>query len=39
MVAEYNGTYSQNDVDLGDQAGLKTEVITNAINIGLSLRF
>ena len=39
VVAEYNGTYSQNNVDLGDQAGLKTNIITNAINIGLSLRF
>lgn len=39
VVAEYNGTYSQNDVDLGNQARLKTNVITNAINIGLSVRF
>ena len=39
VVAEYNGTYSQNNVDLGDQAGLKTNIITNAINIGLSLSF
>ena len=39
LITEYNGTYSQNDVALDGQAGLKTNVITNAINIGLSLQF
>ena len=39
LFSEYNGTYSQNSADLGAGATLKTNVITNAINVGISYRF
>jgi lipid A oxidase len=36
---EYRGVYSRVDTDLESGGNLKTNVITNAINIGVSYRF
>lgn len=37
--AEYQGTYSANTIDLDSGGQLKTNIITNAINVGLSFKF
>lgn len=37
--AEYTGTYSDHKVDLASGGTLRTDIVTNAVNIGLSLRF
>ncbi|MBI1417096.1 MAG: outer membrane beta-barrel protein [Limimaricola sp.] len=39
MFGEYQGTYSMNDVNLGSGGTLKTNIITNGLNIGVSYRF
>lgn len=39
MFGEYKGTYSQVKADLTGGGSLKTNVITNALNIGLTYRF
>ena len=39
VFTEYNGTYSKNDIDLGNNATLQTNIITNAINIGFTHSF
>jgi len=39
VFGEYKGTYSVNEVTLGSGGTLKTNVITNAINIGVSFSF
>lgn len=39
LFAEYQGTYSQNDVDLDGGGTLSTDIITNAVNLGLSFSF
>ncbi|MBA4786302.1 MULTISPECIES: outer membrane protein [Pseudorhizobium] len=36
---EYKGNYSWVDVDIDSGASLKTEVITNAVNLGVSFKF
>ena len=38
IYGEYKGTYTQLDVDLDGGGRLQTDVITNAINIGLRIR-
>lgn len=37
--AEYQGTYSMNDVNLDNGGSFETNVITNALNIGLGFSF
>ncbi len=39
LFGEYKGTYSQNDVDLDNGGNLKTNVVTNALNLGISYNF
>jgi lipid A oxidase len=39
VFGEYNGTYSVNDADLGGGASLQTNIITNAINFGVTYSF
>lgn len=39
VFGEYKFTYSQLDVDLNGGGALQTNIITNAVNIGLSRRF
>jgi lipid A oxidase len=39
VFGEWKGTYSQNDVDLSNGGNLKTNIVTNAVNIGVSYRF
>lgn len=39
VIGEYQFTYSINDVDLDDGGTLKTNVVTNALNIGVSYSF
>lgn len=39
MFAEYGGTYSRNDISLDGGGSMSTDVITNALNIGLTFRF
>lgn len=36
---EYKGTYSQNDADLDDGGSLETDIITNALNFGVTYSF
>lgn len=36
---EYKGNYSWIDVDIDNGASLKTELFTNAVNVGISLKF
>ena len=36
---EYKGTYTQNDADLDTGGSLSTDIITNAVNVGVSFRF
>lgn len=39
VFGEYKGTYSQNDVDLDNGGSLETDIITNALNVGLTFKF
>ena len=39
VFGEYKGTYSQNTADLDTGGTLETDVLTNAVNVGLSFRF
>lgn len=39
LFGEYKGTYTQNDVDLDGGGTLSTDIVTNAVNIGVSYRF
>jgi lipid A oxidase len=39
MFAEYKGTYSMLDVDLDGGGNLQTDIITNALNIGIQYTF
>ena len=36
---EYKGTYSKNDVDLDGGGNLETNIVTNALNLGVSFNF
>ncbi|MEM8871104.1 MAG: lipid A oxidase [Pseudomonadota bacterium] len=37
--AEYNGTYSSNTADLDGGGDLETEILTNALNVGIGFSF
>lgn len=39
VFGEYKGSYSQNDIDLDNGGSMDTDIITNALNIGISYRF
>ena len=39
MFGEYKGVYSRNDVDLEGGGYLKTNIVTNALNLGVSYSF
>lgn len=39
VFGEYKGTYSQNKADLDGGGTLETDIITNALNIGLTFKF
>lgn len=39
VFGEYKGTYSQNEADLDGGGSLETDIITNALNIGLTFKF
>ncbi|MCA8879589.1 MAG: outer membrane beta-barrel protein [Rhodobacteraceae bacterium] len=39
IFGEYKGTYSKNDVDLKGGGDLQTNIVTNAINLGVSFNF
>jgi len=39
VFGEYKGTYSMNEADLGSGGTLETDIITNALNLGISLGF
>lgn len=39
VFGEYKGTYSQNEADLGSGGTLETDIVTNAINVGVSFSF
>ena len=39
VFGEYKGTYSQNKATLSNGGSLETNIITNAVNIGISLSF
>lgn len=39
VFGEYKGTWSQNSADLADGGTLETDVITNALNLGVSFSF
>ncbi|WP_126975384.1 outer membrane protein [Frigidibacter oleivorans] len=39
VFAEYKGTWSDHEADLEDDETLKTEIVTHAVNIGVSYRF
>lgn len=39
MFGEYKGTYSSNEASLASGGTLKTDFVTNAINIGVSFSF
>lgn len=39
VFGEYKGTYSQNDVDLKGGGDLETNIVTNALNVGVSFNF
>lgn len=39
VFGEYKGTWSSHDMDLESGATLKTDIITNAVNLGLSYKF
>jgi len=39
VFGEYKGTYSMNKADLGSGGALETNIITNALNVGVSFGF
>lgn len=39
LFGEYKGTYSTNEADLVGGGTLKTDILTNALNVGVSFRF
>lgn len=39
VFGEYKGTYSMNEADLSDGGTLKTDIVTNALNVGVSFSF
>jgi lipid A oxidase len=39
VFTEYKGTYSVNEMELGSGGTMETDIITNAVNVGVSLRF
>lgn len=39
LFGEYKFSYTQNDADLGSGGSIKTNVLTNALNFGLSFKF
>lgn len=39
VFGEYQGTYSMHDIDLGSGGSLETDIITNAVNLGVSFSF
>jgi lipid A oxidase len=39
VFGEYKGSYTQNVVDLDTGGKLKNDVVTNAVNVGLSFKF
>lgn len=39
VFGEYQGTYSMNRIDLGSGGSLETDIITNAVNLGVSFSF
>ncbi|MBC7137153.1 MAG: outer membrane beta-barrel protein [Defluviimonas sp.] len=39
LFGEYKGTWSSHDVDLDSGGNLETDLVTNAINVGISRRF
>ncbi|MBP1806158.1 outer membrane protein [Rubellimicrobium aerolatum] len=39
VFGEYKGTYSQNEADLDDGGTLSTDIVTNALNVGVSFSF
>lgn len=39
VFTEYKGVYSENTADLDDGGMLKTDVVTNALNVGVSFNF
>jgi lipid A oxidase len=39
VFGEYKGTYSQNEADLTGGGTLETDIITNAVNVGVSFNF
>lgn len=39
IFGEYKGTYSQNEADLDNGGTLETDIITNALNLGVSFNF
>jgi lipid A oxidase len=39
VFGEYQFTYSSNNVDLPEGGSLETDIKTNALNIGLTLKF
>jgi lipid A oxidase len=39
LFSEYKGTFSMNEMDLGSGGTMETDIITNAVNFGVSLRF
>ena len=39
MFAEYKGNYSFVDVDIDSGASLKTNILTHAVNFGVSYKF
>ena len=39
LFGEYKGTYSQNKMDLGSGGTMETDIVTNAVNLGVSWSF
>ncbi|MFA5582178.1 MAG: outer membrane beta-barrel protein [Paracoccaceae bacterium] len=39
VFGEYQGSYSANTIDLDGGGEIKTDILTNAVNLGLSFRF
>ena len=39
VFGEYQGTYSMNQIDLDSGGSLETDIITNALNLGVSFSF
>lgn len=39
VFGEYKGTYSQNEADLDGGGDLETNIVTNALNVGVSFNF